>query len=98
MTIRYSARATRDLEEIREYLNKRSPQGAISVLTAIYAAIEFIRRFPEAAEATLGVGIRAKIVAQYRFRIFYRVIAVDDAIEIIHIRHTSRRSWPGGDN
>ena len=38
MTIRYSPRATRDLESIREYLAKRSPQGAINVLTAIYAA------------------------------------------------------------
>jgi toxin ParE1/3/4 len=97
MTIRYSSRATRDLEEIREFLAKRSPQGALNVLTAIYAAIEFIRRYPEAAEATPIFGVRAKIVARYRFKIFYRVIADEGVIEIIHVRHTSRRSWFGED-
>ena len=52
MIIRYSARATKDLENIREYLAERSPKGAVNVLTAIYATIEFIRRHPEAAVET----------------------------------------------
>jgi plasmid stabilization system protein ParE len=43
MNIRYSPRSTRDLQSIFEYLTERSPQGAVDVLTAIYAAIEFIR-------------------------------------------------------
>jgi toxin ParE1/3/4 len=84
MTIRYSPRATRDLESIREYLSKRSPQGAINVLTAIYAAVEFIRRHPGAAEATRIRGVRAKIVRRYRFKVFYRVNATDSVIEIVH--------------
>jgi toxin ParE1/3/4 len=97
MTIRYSPRASRDLESIREYLSKRSPQGAISVLTAIYAAVEFIRRHPEAAEATRIHGVRAKIVRRYRFKVFYRVNATDSVIEIVHVRHMSRRLWSGED-
>jgi len=97
MTIRYSPRATRDIESIREYLGKRSPQGAIHVLTAIYAAIEFIRRYPEAAQATRIRGVRAKIVQRYRFKIFYRVNSIDSVIEIIHVRHTSRRLWSSED-
>jgi toxin ParE1/3/4 len=96
MTIRYSPRATRDLELIREYLTERSPLGAINVLTAIYAAIEFVRRHPEAAEATAILDVRAKIVPRYQFKIFYRV-QTDNVIEIIHVRHTSRRSWSGED-
>jgi toxin ParE1/3/4 len=97
MTIRYSPRATRDIELIREYLGKRSPKGAIHVLTAIYAAVEFIRRHPEAAQATRIRGVRAKIVQRYRFKIFYRVDVTDSVIEIIHVRHTSRRLWSGED-
>jgi toxin ParE1/3/4 len=97
MNIRYSQRATRDLESIREYLTKRSPKGAVNVLTAIYAAVEFIRRHPDATEATSVRGVRAKIVQRYRFKIFYRVLETESAVEIVHVRHTSRRSWSGED-
>jgi plasmid stabilization system protein ParE len=62
MIIRYSARATRDLESIYEYLSQRSPQAALSVLAAIYAAVEFVRRHPEAAELININGIRMKVV------------------------------------
>ena len=94
MNVRYSPRATRDLESIFEYLTERSPQGAVNVLTAIYAAIEFIRRNPDAAQPTRVAGVRAKVVHRYRFKVFYRVLQSDGAIEIVHVRHTSRRSWP----
>jgi plasmid stabilization system protein ParE len=36
MRIRYSPRATRDLEEIREYLAELSPQGASNLMAAIF--------------------------------------------------------------
>jgi toxin ParE1/3/4 len=94
MNVRYSPRATRDLQSIFEYLTERSPKGAVSVLTAIYAAIEFIRRYPDAAQLTNVQDVRAKVVQRYRFKVFYRVIQSDDVIEIVHVRHTSRRFWP----
>jgi toxin ParE1/3/4 len=95
MKLRYSRRATIDLSSIHEYLNARSPRGARNVLTSIYVAIEFIRRHPEAAEFTSIRGVRAKIVRKYRFKIFYRLIAEENVIEIVHVRHTSRRPWIG---
>jgi plasmid stabilization system protein ParE len=97
MIIRYSARATTDLESIHEYLSRQSPRGALNVLTAIYAAVEFVRRHPGAAEAININGIRMKVVHRYRFKIFYRTIG-DDILEIVHVRHTSRRPWSGGDD
>jgi toxin ParE1/3/4 len=98
MIVRYSPRATKDLESIHEYLTKRTPKAALNVLTAIYAAIEFVRRHPDAAEATRLRGVRAKVVRRYRFKIFYRVLETDNTIEIIHVRHTSRRPWPNDDD
>lgn len=94
MNVRYSPRATRDLQDIHRYLTERSPQGAVNVLTAIYAAVEFIRRHPEATQGTRIADIRAMVVHRYRFKIFYRVRDADNAVEIVHVRHTSRRSWP----
>ncbi|MBX9778657.1 MAG: type II toxin-antitoxin system RelE/ParE family toxin [Xanthobacteraceae bacterium] len=35
--------------------------------------------------------IRAAVVRRYPYRIFYTITT--DAIEILHIRHTSRRPW-----
>jgi len=93
MRIRYSRRATKDLASIQEYLSERSLPGAANVLAAIYAAVEFIRRNPHAAEATHTAGVRGKIVHRYRFKVFYRVLKAEDVIEIVHVRHTSRRLW-----
>jgi toxin ParE1/3/4 len=95
MKVRYSRRAANDLESIQKYLNARSARGAANVLAAMYLAIEFIRRNPLAAEKTTIGNVRAKTVRKYRFKIFYRVLARDDTIEIVHIRHTSRRPWSG---
>jgi|SRR5206468_8727173 len=91
MRVRFSRRATNDLISIHEYLNARSPRGAASVMSAIYAAVEFIRRHPKAAELTRIHGVRGKIVRKFRFKIFYREIAENDLIEIVHVRHGSRR-------
>ena len=71
MKVRYSRRATKDLEAIHDYLTKRSPQGAINVLTSIYATVEFIRRHSEAAQTTNISGVRAMVVRRYHFKVFY---------------------------
>jgi len=97
MKLRYSLRASRDLESIHQYLVERSPKGAVNVLTAIYAAVEFIRRQPEAAEVTRIEGVRAKVVPRYRFKVFYRLVSEEDMVEIVHVRHTARRLWSGDD-
>jgi toxin ParE1/3/4 len=95
MKVRYSRRAAHDLESIRGYLSPRSGRGAVNVLAAIYLSIEFIRRNPQASEKTAIVGVRVKMVRKYRFKVFYRVAVSDDTIEIVHVRHTSRRPWNG---
>jgi toxin ParE1/3/4 len=96
MRVRYSPRATRDLDAIHEYLAKRSPRGAVNVMATIFASVEFIRRNPEAAPAVQKIaGVRGVVVNRYRFKVFYRVIERDDVVEIVHVRHTSRRPWEG---
>jgi len=53
MKIRYSPRATSDLDAIHEYL--QTSQGAANVMAAIFAAVEFARRHPEAAPAVTSI-------------------------------------------
>ena len=93
MKVRYSARAAADLATIHQYLSERSPTGAAKVMAAILAVVEFVRRHPHGAEKTNIPGVQGKVVKKYRFKVFYRV--GDDLIEIVHVRHTSRRAWQG---
>jgi toxin ParE1/3/4 len=95
MRIRYSLRAAKDLTSIHQYLTDRSPAGAVNVMAAILAAVEFVKRNPLAAETTTIRGVRGKIVRKYGFKVFYRVLAGDDMIEIVHVRHLSRKPWSG---
>jgi plasmid stabilization system protein ParE len=66
MKVRYSPRATGDLHYIYDYLVQRSPRGAVNVMVAILAAIEFMKRHPEAAPAvTAMAGVRGMLVRRY---------------------------------
>ena len=90
MNVRFSPRARGDVEDIFQYLSQRSPSGAGNVMAAIFAGVEFIAEHPYASECTDDAGIRVHVVQRYRYKIFYRV---DETVEILHIRHTSRRPW-----
>jgi plasmid stabilization system protein ParE len=60
MKVRYSPRASYDLDSIYEFLDQHSPAGAARVMAAIYAAVEFIRRNPHASEMTSFRGVRGE--------------------------------------
>jgi toxin ParE1/3/4 len=94
MRLRYRAQALGDIDAIQRYLDERSPSGARSVLRAIYASIQLIAEHPLSYQRTDDPDIRIHVVRRYRYKIFYSV--VDDAVEIIHVRHTSRRPWTSG--
>jgi plasmid stabilization system protein ParE len=96
MSVRFRERALSDLEDIAQYLEPRSPTGARNVLSAIHSAIEHIERHPHGAVDASLPGIRVWIIGRYRYKIFY-ALADDRAVEIIHIRHTARRPWPGAE-
>jgi toxin ParE1/3/4 len=92
MKVRYRGRALADLEEIFQYIDKRSPSGARNVIDEIHAAINAIAEYPLSAQQTSYPRIHVKIVRRCRYRIFYLVEA--DHIEILHVRHGARRPWP----
>jgi len=91
MKLVYSRRALADLDEIANYYSiNASPALARSVEERLIQAIERIHFMPEAApHVSQRSHIRAIAVVRYLFRIFYRLR--DESIDILHIRHTSRR-------
>lgn len=81
MKVRYSRGAALDLASIEEYLSEYGRRGAVDVLAAIYVAIEFIHRNPNSAEKTTIVGVNAKIVKKYRYKLFYRVLEREETMK-----------------
>jgi len=93
MRLRYRAQALADIDGIHRYLEERSASGARNVLRAIYASIQLIAEQPLSYQRTDDPDIRVLVVRRYRYKIFYS--AAGDIVEIIHVRHTSRRPWTG---
>jgi toxin ParE1/3/4 len=91
MKVRLTPQARFDLELISQYLFERSSAGANNVLSGIHDALDLLAEHPQAAQKTEHQDIRAAVVRRYPYRIFYTVST--DAIDILHIRHTSRRPW-----
>jgi len=91
MKLVYSRRALADLDEIATYYSVHaSPAVAKSVERRFIEVIERICGAPGSApRVSQRSAVRVASVVRYPFRIFYRVR--DDAIDVLHIRHTSRR-------
>jgi toxin ParE1/3/4 len=87
----YSRRALTDLNEIATYYSaSASPAIAASIKGRLLDVIGRICRAPEAApRISQRSHVRVVAVVRYPFRIFYRVR--DDTVDILYIRHTSRR-------
>lgn len=93
MRVRYRAQALADIDEIRRYLQKRSPSGARNVLRSIHAAVKFIAESPRGAGETDDPDVHVKVVVEYPYKIFYSIHV--DEVEIMHVRHSARRPWEG---
>jgi toxin ParE1/3/4 len=91
MKLIYSRRALADLERIATYYAANaSPAIAETIELRLGNVIDRICRAPESApRVSQRSRVRVVAVVRYPFRIFYRVR--DDAVDILHIRHTSRR-------
>ena len=93
MRIRYTPEAFSDRERILGYLRERSPGGARNVAASIREAVAQLADQPHGGYRTDNPEVRVTFVVRYPYKIFYRMR--DDAVEILHIRHTSRRAWTG---
>jgi len=93
MKVRYTPEAFSDRERILEHLRERSPRGARNVAASIRETVAQIGDQPYSGYQTDNPDIRVMFVVRYPYKIFYRVR--EAAVEILHVRHTSRRTWTG---
>jgi toxin ParE1/3/4 len=87
--VRYTRRALRQLAEILDYIDGRSPQGADNVKRRLQAVISLLADHPNAGRLTNKNGIRRAVVRPYPYVIFYRL---DTTGIVVHgVRHAERR-------
>jgi toxin ParE1/3/4 len=90
MRVRYTPEAFADRESILEYLAERSPGEARNVAASISDAVARLGDQPHSGYRTDNPEVRVMFVVRYPYKIFYRIR--ETAVEILHIRHTSRRA------
>ena len=88
MRVRYTSEAFADRERIIEYLRERSPGGARNVAASLRDAVAQLGGHPLSGYQTNNPAVRVLFIVRYPYKIFYRV---RETVEILHIRHTSRR-------
>jgi toxin ParE1/3/4 len=94
MKVEFTTRATYDLRKVAADSRAFGDTVTLAVEARIRDVIAHIAAHPESAQPVAErPGMRVAPLIRYPYRIFYRVL--EDRIRIVHIRHTSRRPWPG---
>jgi toxin ParE1/3/4 len=92
MRIVFSETALADLDQIFKYLASNYPALIEPVEQRINSVLARLQEWPESARrVTQRTNTRVVPLIRYPYRIFYRL--TDDAIVVVHIRHTSREPW-----
>jgi plasmid stabilization system protein ParE len=94
MRVRYTLAAFAERDAIFEYLNERSPRAAREVVELITRRIAELGEYPHKGHKSDRRGIFTLWIAPMPYRVFYRID--DEDVVIVHIRHTARRPWRGG--
>ena len=95
MKVEFTKRAVSDLSKVSADSGVFGEAVLLAVEARIRDVVAHIAAHPEsAAPVVQRPGMRVAPLIRYPYRIFYRVL--EDRVRIVHIRHTSRRPWPGG--
>ena len=89
MKVRYTRRSLRQMTEILDYIEARSPSGADSVKRRLQSVIDLLADHPTSGRTTNKGDLRRFVVNPYPYVIFYRA---DVTGIVIHgVRYAARR-------
>jgi toxin ParE1/3/4 len=88
--VRYTRRALRQMTEVLEYIEARSPSGAENVKRRLQGIIDLLADHPNSGRTIHKGNLRRFVVIPYPYVIFYRADAT--GIVIHGVRHAARRS------
>ena len=88
----YTRRALRSLKDIDDYLEKRSPDGALNVRVEIERTVDLLCDQPGIGIPSGVLGVRIHPTRRYRYRIVYRVSG--RTMQVLDVLHRSRLMPP----
>ena len=91
MKLRFTPRATADLEAIAAYIRDHNPAAAHRVRAAIYDSLKNLILFPYVGRLQQTERIRKLVTRQHAYLIYYTVDEVAEEIIILNIKHPARR-------
>jgi toxin ParE1/3/4 len=89
MSLRYKARALRDIEAIHNYIAKDDLLAAKRVVARIERSISRLALYPFSGRPGVVVGTRILVVPGLPYMAIYRVH--DEMVDIIAVLHTARQ-------
>jgi toxin ParE1/3/4 len=89
MTVRYDARALKDIESIHDYIARDDPIAARRVVSRIERAIQRLAVSPLSARRGHVPGTRILAVPRLPYVVIHRVRG--DSVDIVAVLHTARR-------
>jgi toxin ParE1/3/4 len=95
MTVGFTEPALKDFEKIAEKSKRIFGTSVAAELEKWFRlSIERIGATPGLGGRVAGrPGVYSLPLVRYPFRIYYHILT--NAVEILHVRHTARRSWEG---
>jgi toxin ParE1/3/4 len=91
MKVRLTPRAARDIADIADYIRERNPAAAQRVRAAIVKSLTTLASFPHIGRRQDVKDVRKFVVRRYGYLVYYRANLTVQEIEILTIRHPSRR-------
>jgi toxin ParE1/3/4 len=89
MKVRFTRTAQRDLSEIYDYISQNNPVIASRFVTRLVERARELSENPLQERKTDEPNVRVIVEPRLRYLIFYSIVG--EEVQIMHIRHTSRR-------
>ena len=93
MGVSFSPQATRQVDEIYNYIARDNPVAAKKVVDRIYAIASYLADYPRAGRATDLRDVHVIPALPYPYLIFYRFVPKREEVRILRVRHGARRPF-----
>jgi toxin ParE1/3/4 len=93
MRVRYTPRASRDLETILRYIGEHSPLSMRNLKRAVENTERLISQYPQGGRMSKESGARVLSAGRYPYLIYWTIEG--DEAWIVHIRDGRRKPWRG---
>lgn len=90
MKLRFTPRATQDLQAIADYIRERNPRASLRVRAAILDSLQSLTQFPEAGRRQKQGGVRKIVTRKYSYIVYYTLAQAIDEIVVLTIQHPAR--------